>query len=193
MSRRLFRAQIGSEKGKAARWYAETMLQPRVATRAVTCNSILNYPVASLGGNNPQRIDILHEYFIPPARFGEFLSACRDLIPASKQDLLNITLRFVDADPISVLNFAPEPRIAAVLLFVQGVNDKDDRAMQALTQSLIDRVLAVGGSYYLPYRLHARPEQMRAAYPRIAEFITRKRHYDPQLRFRNLMWGKYFV
>jgi FAD/FMN-containing dehydrogenase len=193
ISRTLFRQQTGSETGKAARWYAETVLQPRVATRAITRNSILNYPVSALADTDMQRIDILHEYFIPPARFGEFLAACRELIPQSGQDLLNVTLRFVDTDPVSVLNFAPAPRIAAVLLFTQGVSVEADAAMQSLTQALIDRMLALGGSFYLPYRLHARPEQVRAAYPRLAEFLTQKRRYDPQLRFRNLMWERYFV
>ena len=70
---------------------------------------------------NPRRTDILHDYFVPPARFGEFLAACRALIPPSKQELLNVTLRYVDTDPVSVLSFAPAPRIAAVLLFSQGV------------------------------------------------------------------------
>lgn len=65
--------------------------------------------------------------------------------------------------------------------------------MRVMTEALIDRVLELGGSYYLPYRLHARPDQLRGAYPRIEEFIARKRSYDPQLRFRNMMWDKYFA
>ena len=54
-------------------------------------------------------------------------------------------------------------------------------------------VLALGGSYYLPYRLHARGDQLRRAYPRIEEFIAKKQQYDPHLRFRNLMWEKYLA
>jgi hypothetical protein len=54
-------------------------------------------------------------------------------------------------------------------------------------------VLAIGGSFYLPYRLHARGDQLRKAYPRLDAFIAKKREYDPQLRFRNLMWDKYLA
>jgi FAD/FMN-containing dehydrogenase len=129
--------------------------------------------------------------FIPPERFGDFLTACREIIPPSKQDLLNVTLRYVDTDPVSVLSFAPAPRIAAVLLFSQGVSNEADRAMAALTEKLIDAVLAIGGSFYLPYRLHARVEQVQQAYPRLDAFIAKKREYDPQLQFRNLMWDRY--
>ena len=55
--------------------------------------------------------------------------------------------------------------------------------MLRVTQALIDAVHTVGGSYYLPYRLHARPDQLAAIYPRAVEFAARKRHYDPDLVF----------
>jgi hypothetical protein len=47
--------------------------------------------------------------------------------------------------------------------------------------------------YYLPYRLHATREQLRAAYPRVDAFVAAKRRYDPQLRFRNALWDSYFA
>ena len=194
LSRQALRRQVGSERGKQARWYAETVLLPPLAAkRPLTRNAILNYPVSVLAETSPRRTDILHEYFVPPERFGEFLAACRAIIPPSKQDLLNVTLRYVDTDPVSVLSFAPAPRIAAVLLFSQGVSTEADRAMAAVTEKLIDAVLAIGGSYYLPYRLHARADQLQKAYPRLDAFVAKKREYDPQLRFRNLMWDKYFA
>ena len=148
--------------------------------------------MASLADTDRRRTDILHEYFVAPERFADFLSACREIIPGSGQELLNVTLRHLEADA-SVLSFAPAPRIAAVMLFPQSMTDEGERSMQAMTERLIDRVLALGGSYYLPYRLHARGDQLRAAYPRIEEFSAKKRTYDPQLRFRNMMWEKYFA
>jgi FAD/FMN-containing dehydrogenase len=77
--------------------------------------------------------------------------------------------------------------------FSQEISLDADRAMAAMTERLIEAVIGLGGTFYLPYRLHARPEQVRAAYPQVDEFIAKKRHYDPQLRFRNLMWDKYFA
>jgi hypothetical protein len=62
-----------------------------------------------------------------------------------------------------------------------------------MTEGLVDVVLTLGGSFYLPYRLHARPDQVRSAYPRIEDFLSLKRRYDSQLRFRNLMWDHYFA
>jgi hypothetical protein len=65
--------------------------------------------------------------------------------------------------------------------------------MAAMTERLIEAVLALDGTFYLPYRLHARPEQVRTAYPELDVFIAKKLYCDPQVRFRNLMWDKYFV
>ncbi len=77
------------------------------------------------------------------------------MIPASYQQLLNITLRYVNTDQDSVLAYAPEPRIAAVLLFSQEKTVRGENDMAHMTQALIDRVLDIGGTYYLPYRPHA--------------------------------------
>jgi FAD/FMN-containing dehydrogenase len=193
LSRRIFRAQTGSERGKRLRWAAEARLMPRINQGAVTRNSLLDEPVAALADHVSTRTDILHEYFVPPDRFVDFLAGCREIIPAHRQDLLNVTLRYVDADSSSVLTYAPQPRIAAVMLFVQQRTAEADDDMRAMTAKLIDRVLALGGNYYLPYRLQASAGQMRRAYPRLGEFVAAKMRYDPQLRFRNALWDTYLA
>lgn len=194
LSRAVFRAQTGSEDAKKLRWFLETMVGPSLAALTpVTRNAILHVPVSLLADDDKRRTDILHEYFVAPERFADFLVACREIIPPSGQDLLNVTLRHLEADTTSVLPFAPQARIAAVMLFPQPMTAEAEESMRAMTVKLIDRVIALGGSYYLPYRLHARGDQLRTAYPRIEEFVTKKRAYDPQLRFRNMMWEKYFA
>ena len=65
LSRGIFRAQIGSERGKRARWMAETRLMPKVGQIALTRNTLLNEPVAALADRDSTRTDILHEYFVP--------------------------------------------------------------------------------------------------------------------------------
>jgi FAD/FMN-containing dehydrogenase len=148
--------------------------------------------VSVLAETGPRRTDILHEYFLPAERFADFLAACRQIITPA-HELLNVTLRYLAADPVSVLAFAPRPRVAAVMLFNQPATSAADETARAMTEQLIDAVLKLGGSFYPPYRLHARADQIKTAYPRIEEFIAKKRHYDPQLRFRNLMWDRYFA
>lgn len=192
LSREVYRAQIGSEAAKRARWFAETVAGPRATSGLATRNSLMNEPVSNLAGRDRRRTDILHEYFVAPERFNDFVTACQEIIPKSKQEFLNVTLRYVAADATSVLAFAPVPRIAAVMSFSQEIKPEAEADMLLMTEQLIDRVVAIGGSFYLPYRLHARADQVVSAYQNTARFVARKLHYDPGPLFRNAMWNQYF-
>ncbi|HVG49872.1 MAG TPA: FAD-binding oxidoreductase [Rubellimicrobium sp.] len=192
-SRPVFRAQLGSDWVKRRRWWMETELGPRLAG-ASTRNSLLNEPVATLDDRDPTRTDILHEYFVPPERFGDFLEAARRIIPASYQELLNITVRWVERDADSVLAYAPDgPRIASVLLFSQEMTLRAEADMERMTREMIDATTGIGGTYYLPYRPHATREQFRRAYPRWEEFAALKQQADPGLRLRNGFWDNYLA
>jgi FAD/FMN-containing dehydrogenase len=78
-----------------------------------------------------------------------------------------------------------------VMLFHQSRTAAEDAKMQAMTQELIEAALAVGGRYYLPYRLHATPEQFNRAYPQAQQFFQLKRKYDPNELFQNQFYLKY--
>ena len=192
LTREVYRAQIGSEYWKEARWYAETQLDPYLQAKTVSRNSLLSSPVSALADHDRGRTDILHEYFLPPARLGEFLGACRELILPAKVELLNVTLRYLAADPVSVLAYAPASRVAAVMSFSMPVTHEADEKMRRMTEALVERAIGLGGSFYLPYRLHARRDQLDRAYPRLGEFLDQKRRHDPKLLFRNTLWNHYF-
>ena len=153
----------------------------------------MNDPVVALSDQDPTRTDILHEYFVPLDRFEEFVDLCAEVIPSSYQELLNITLRYVAQDSQSTLSFARGPRIAAVMSFSQELTTRADADMARMTEALIDRVLAIGGSYYLPYRPHARLDQLTATYERAAFFAEEKRKLDPHLLLRNNLWDQYLA
>ena len=191
VSRDIFRQQVNSDRWKNLRWGIESGVNPRINAGVATRNSLINEPVITLDDNDPNRTDILHEYFIAPARFAEFVRACKEVIPSSFQELLNITLRFVDTDKDSILAYATEPRIAAVMLFSQEKSVRAEADMARMTSALIERVLAIGGTYYLPYRPHATLDQFRRAYTRHEEFIAKKKTFDPTLAFRNGLWENY--
>ena len=193
LSRPVFRAQVGNDWVKRRRWGIETGLYATMSGSA-TRNSLFNEPVITLDDRDPNRTDILHEYFVAPDRFNDFLAICRDIIPNSYQDLLNITLRWVEQDSTSLLSYAPDgPRIASVLLFSQEMTARAEADMAWMTQNLIEAVLNIGGSYYLPYRLHATTAQFQRCYPKAAELAALKRQIDPELRFRNALWDRYLA
>jgi FAD/FMN-containing dehydrogenase len=72
--------------------------------------------------------------------------------------------------------------------------DKSPAAQQAVgawARELIDAALNAGGSFYLPYQLHATRGQFARAYPRAKEFFALKRRLDPTNKVRNELWNKY--
>lgn len=192
-SRAIFRAQPGNEWVKRRRWGIETGIGAWL-TGAASRSTLMNEPVVTLDDRDPTRTDILHEYFVAPERFGDFLAICRAIIPASYQELLNVTLRWVERDETALLSYAPQgPRIASVLLFSQEMSLRGEADMAWMTGRLIDAVQGIGGSYYLPYRPHASPAQFRAGYARAEEFAAIKRRVDPGLLFRNALWDRYIA
>ncbi len=104
-----------------------------------------------------------------------------------------MTLRYVAADDTAVLAYAPAPRVAAVMSFSQEIGPEGEVEMMQITERLIDRAINLGGTFYLPYRLHALRDQLLSAYPGAETFAERKRFYDPKLLFRNALWDTYFA
>ncbi|TRW98620.1 FAD-binding oxidoreductase [Paracoccus sp. M683] len=186
----IYRAQLYREPMKRLRWWTEASLNPRLGGTS-TRNSLMNEPVATLDDGDPTRTDILHEYFVEPARWSDFIAVCKDAIPPSYQEMLNVTIRYVAADPDSWLAYAPTPRLAAVMSFSQEMSERSEADMARMTRDLIDGMAGIGGSYYLPYRPHATIDQFATVYPRAADFAAAKRALDPSLTLRNALWDNY--
>jgi hypothetical protein len=79
------------------------------------------------------------------------------------------------------------------MLFSQEKTARGEADMARMTRALIDGVLDVGGSYYLPYRPHASLDQLSRGYPRAHQFAATKRMVDRDLLFRNQLWDGYLA
>jgi FAD/FMN-containing dehydrogenase len=135
---------------------------------------------------------VLQEYFVPVGRFDDFVPELRRIFQSHHVNVLNVSIRHARKDPGAVLAWAREECFAFVVYYKQGVDEAARREVGVWTRELIDAALAVGGTYYLPYQIHATDEQFRRAYPRADEFFALKRRYDPDYRFRNRLWDRYY-
>ena len=191
LRRHIFRGSSNSDYGKKLRWNAETKLQPHLQLNYFSRNQLLNEGVELFENRSADHTDILHEYFIPRAGLVTFVKAIREIIPRHNQDLLNVTIRQVETDQDTFLRYADQQMFAFVMLFHQTRTEEGDREMEAMSVDLIEAALQAGGRYYLPYRLHATPQQFQQAYPQAKQFFTLKRDYDPQELFQNQFYQKY--
>lgn len=190
LGRAIFRNSEDSDSGKALRWWLERNVGTLLA-HPISRNSLLNVPARVFASSSKETTDILHEYFVPQHRLWEFVKSVRRIIRRADANLLNVTVRDVRRDQNSVLRYAHQDVFGLVMLFTQDRSDAGEERMRKLTQSLIDAVIAEGGSFYLPYRLHATRSQLQRAYPAWEKVISAKHRYDPHGVFDNGLYRQY--
>ncbi len=190
LKRLVFRGGIGSDYGKNLRWWLEKQFG-ETGGQVFSRNEVMNEPSNLYATRDDATTDILHEYFIPADRVGDFIEKSRAIFLTFRPQLLNVTIRNVKPDHDTFLRYAPEEVFGFVLLFHQARDDSAEAAMKVMTRELIDAALACGGRYYLPYRPHATREQFLRAYPQAPEFFAHKARYDPHGVFENQFYLNY--
>jgi FAD/FMN-containing dehydrogenase len=134
----------------------------------------------------------LEEYFVPVDQFNQFVPQMHAILQRHDVNVVNVSIRHVLSDPGSVLAWARTEVFGFVMYYKQGTTATEQAEVGAWTRELIDAALSVGGTYYLPYQLHATETQFLRAYPRASEFFALKARLDPTNKFRNELWNKYY-
>jgi len=178
------------------KWRKEYLLDPLVFRRSPVHwrNYEAGYDAAELEpASRRHSTYVLQEYFVPVAQLGEFVSRMGEILGRHRVNALNVSIRHARPDPGSLLAWAREEVFAFVLYYKQRVRENARQRVAVWTRELIEAALACGGCYYLPYQAHATEEQFHRAYPRAREFFALKRRLDPDYRFRNVLWDKYYA
>jgi FAD/FMN-containing dehydrogenase len=138
---------------------------------------------------------VLQEYFVPRGAFALWVDAARPVYKLTTRlpdiEVLNTTIRFVHKDVDTALAYSRVDggSYAFVLYFRVRRTDEADAQLAQVHTLLAQGSLALGGTFYLPYRHHYTDEEMDAAYPQAASFFRCKQRYDPGGRVRSL--GRY--
>ena len=135
---------------------------------------------------------VLEEYFVPVDRFDDFVPVMRQVLQRHHVNVINISIRHAKQDPGSLLAWARSDVFGFGIYYKQGTTAAARQEVGGRTRALIDAALSAGGSYYLPYQIHATEEQFLRAYPRAGEFFELKRRLDPLNKFRNGFWDEYY-
>ncbi len=184
LKRAIFRASQYTELGKAMRWSAEKLYARKITTTSqISRNNAMNTDSHVLWPLYGQDKDILHEYFVPKDKLYAFLKAAKHLILIYEMNVLNVTIREVKQDDISCLAYANQDVFGLVCLFSQEQSLAAEAKMQQFTQKIIDEVIKLQGTFYLPYRLHYTKKQLSACYPRIEDWLKLKQKWDPDRVF----------
>jgi FAD/FMN-containing dehydrogenase/ribosomal protein S18 acetylase RimI-like enzyme/SAM-dependent methyltransferase len=179
----------------AGHWWRENVYEPLLYLRSkITLrNDEADYDVAELEPlSRDRKTYVLQEYFVPVDRLARFTEPMTRILNRHGVMVVNISIRHSHADPGSFLAWAREEVFALVLYYKQGTSRGDGERVAVWTRELIDAVLACDGTYYLPYQPHARHDQFHRSYPRARELFKLKDKLDPEYRFRNCLWEKYY-
>lgn len=184
-----------SNSGGIGKWTRKSIFEPlyyafdRVAWR----NWEASYDVRELGeGDRSDETWVLQEYFIPVENFDSFVPKMRDIFNEYEVDVVNVSVRHALPDPDSYLSWARNEVFAFVVYHSQGTTDAARQNVGVWTRKMIDAILSENGAYYLPYQPHATREQFLSAYPNAGKYFAVKRKADPDNRFQNKLWEKYY-
>jgi len=133
----------------------------------------------------------LQEYFVPARHLVSFAKGMAQVLRQHDVAALNVSIRHSPADTVSMLPWAREAVFSFVLYHKQRVHARARDAVGRWTRELIELVLQHEGRYYLPYQLHATPQQFNRAYPEAESLRQAKRRWDPNGRFSNALWARY--
>ena len=182
-------------KMPAAHLLRRELIEPLIdgGNPVVRRNHEASISVASLGALAGDRYCYaLQEYFVPTPKFAVFAAEMLRILQINNVNALNVSVRHSPADPGSMLQWAREPVFSFVLFYRQNASSSAQQQVGVWTRQLIDAALASGGTYYLPYQLHATEAQFELAYPDAAHFFALKSEVDPHDRLRNKLWEKYY-
>lgn len=184
LKRMVFRLSEFFEMGKKLRWNAEKAYARKMTNSgAISRNNAMNTDIHILWPLYGKNKDILHEYFVPKNQLSQFLQSLRKNVLAYNMNILNVTIRGVSKDNISLLPYAKQDMFAFVCFFSQKQEFADEAKMKEFTEKVVEDVLELNGSFYLPYRLHYTRQQLLKAYPEIRDWIKLKRKWDPKQVF----------
>lgn len=180
-----------SDWGKDLLWETQKEYFMNNDGKYETRNNVMRSDSEFMEYENPNRTEVLQEYFVPIDQFAEYIDDLRAVLEKEELNLLNITIRYVEHDEDAVLSYAKDDMFALVMLINQGRSKQDIQNTEKIIQKLINITLQHDGSYYLPYYSYPTRVQLEKAYPRIDEFMKKKKEFDPEGRFKNLFYERY--
>lgn len=157
-------------------------------------NREASYDVAELEPvSRAETTYVLQEYFIPVENFNKFVPRMAEIFQRHGVNCINVSIRHAEADPRPLLTWAPVEVFAFVVYYKQAIDEHARGAVAVWTRELIDAAAELKGCYYLPYQPHATAAQLHRVYPRVKKLFELKRKLDPNFRFHNCLWDKYYA
>ena len=166
------------------------ILTPSIATR----NEIMRPPIeASFNNHSVSTTEWLQEYFLPAEYLADFIHYLGNTLEKNEVRLLNCSVRPVIQDKNCKMGYAKDgERFAVVLFFSQYLQEDHVNKTKKWVREVIDKVIELKGTYYLPYMHFPTRKQFQKCYPGYLEVLEKKKEYDPDSIFENQLYNEYY-
>lgn len=135
--------------------------------------------------------EMITELYVPRQDLPRFMAEVAADFRQHGTQVIYGTVRMIDRDAETFLAWAHEPWVCIIFnLHVDHTPDGIARAATAFRR-LIDRALALGGTFYLTYHRWATRDQVETAYPQFPAFLAEKLRYDPGEHFQSEWYRHY--
>lgn len=135
--------------------------------------------------------EMITELYVPRAALPGFMRQVAAALRERGADLIYGTIRLIEKDTESFLPWAKDDYACVIFNLHFDHTPHEVRRVAETFRMLVDRALACEGNYYLTYHRFATKAQVEKAYPRFAEFLDLKRHYDPDALFQSTWYRHY--
>lgn len=135
--------------------------------------------------------EMITELYVPRDKLVSAMADIREDFLKYGVDFIYGTIRLIKKDNDSFLRWAKDDYACVIFNLHVDHNDAGKTRARLAFQRLIDRAIAVGGSYFLTYHRHANREQVLRCYPEFPEFLRRKHAWDPHERFSSDWYRHY--
>ncbi|MFF2875454.1 FAD-dependent oxidoreductase [Gottfriedia sp. NPDC057991] len=156
-----------------------------------TRNNVMRSESKFMEFDDRQDTQVLQEFFVPVNEFARYIDDVRDYLQYENLNILNITIRYVEKDDETVMNYAKDDMFAFVVLIQHGKDKDSVQYAKEVIQKWTDITLEHRGTYYLPYYPYQSKQQMVTAYPKTQDFFNKKREFDPNGVFMNTFYENY--
>lgn len=180
-------AHVDKEKAfsEYSKHYQKTNGQVYDSETSQLSQYVPDYHDALKNGSHGGASEMITELYVPKNKLHSFLLAAKSALKRNGADVIYGTVRMIERDDESFLTWAKES-YACIILNLHIDHDQISilRAKHSF-RMLIDIAISMNGSFYLTYHRYATRKQLLNVYPQFKKFIEKKKHFDPNGKFRS--------
>ena len=182
---------VGDDYGKWLNWQIDSLVAPVLEPGRLSRNSLFNHTIGARLMTGGETSNLVLTVFVPPEELAAWLNQAGLIMAGYESDLLEIDVHYLAADTDTLLRYAARDLCAVRMLFNESRRPSGEYRIRELSMALIARAVALGGSFFLPFRRHASQRQFYSVYGNLARFARLKLRYDPEVRLQSAFYRVY--